>query len=55
MTIRLATPDDLPALGRLGALLMRTHYEFDPQRFMDPGTDRRRGLRVVPGPTAHRH
>jgi GNAT superfamily N-acetyltransferase len=39
MTIRLATPNDLPALGRLGALLMRMHYEFDPQRFMDPGTD----------------
>jgi ribosomal protein S18 acetylase RimI-like enzyme len=39
VTIRLATPADLPALGRLGALLMRTHYEFDPQRFMDPGTD----------------
>ncbi len=39
MTIRLATPDDLPALGRLGALLMRTHYEFDPQRFMAAGTD----------------
>ena len=39
MTIRLATPDDLPALGRLGALLMRTHYEFDPQRFMSAGTD----------------
>jgi ribosomal protein S18 acetylase RimI-like enzyme len=38
-TIRLATPADLPALGRLGALLMRTHYEFDPQRFMDAGTD----------------
>jgi ribosomal protein S18 acetylase RimI-like enzyme len=37
--IRLATPADLPALGRLGALLMRTHYEFDRQRFMDPGTD----------------
>jgi GNAT superfamily N-acetyltransferase len=37
--IRLATPADLPALGRLGALLMRTHYAFDPQRFMDPGTD----------------
>ena len=36
MTIRLATPADLPALGRLGALLMRTHYEFDPQRFMAP-------------------
>jgi ribosomal protein S18 acetylase RimI-like enzyme len=38
-TIRRATAADLPALGRLGALLMRTHYEFDPQRFMDPGTD----------------
>ena len=39
MTIRLATPADLPALGRLGALLMRTHYDFDPQRFMTAGTD----------------
>ena len=39
MTIRLATPADVPALGHLGALLMRAHYEFDPQRFMDPGTD----------------
>ena len=37
--IRLATPADLPALGRLGALLMRTHHDFDPARFMDPGTD----------------
>ena len=39
MTIRLATTADLPALGRLGALLMRTHHDFDPQRFMDPGTE----------------
>jgi ribosomal protein S18 acetylase RimI-like enzyme len=39
MTIRLATPADIPALGRLGALLMRTHYDFDPQRFMSAGTD----------------
>jgi ribosomal protein S18 acetylase RimI-like enzyme len=38
-TIRLATPADLPALGHLGALLMRTHYAFDPQRFMEPGID----------------
>jgi ribosomal protein S18 acetylase RimI-like enzyme len=37
--IRLATPEDLPSLGRLGAILMRAHYGFDPQRFMDPGTD----------------
>ena len=39
IAIRPATPADLPALGRLGALLMRTHYEFDPQRFMTAGTD----------------
>jgi ribosomal protein S18 acetylase RimI-like enzyme len=37
--IRRAVDADLPALGRLGALLMRTHYEFDPQRFMSPGHD----------------
>jgi GNAT superfamily N-acetyltransferase len=39
ITIRRATAADLPSLGRLGALLMRTHYEFDPQRFMAAGTD----------------
>jgi GNAT superfamily N-acetyltransferase len=42
-TIRAATAADLPALGRLGALLMRTHYEFDPQRFMSAGTDAAEG------------
>jgi GNAT superfamily N-acetyltransferase len=41
--IRLATSADLPALGRLGALLIRTHIEFDRQRFMDPGTDTSEG------------
>ena len=35
--IRRATRDDLPALGRLGALLMRTHYGFDQKRFLAPG------------------
>jgi ribosomal protein S18 acetylase RimI-like enzyme len=35
--IRPATEQDLPTLGRLGALLLRTHYEFDQQRFMAPG------------------
>lgn len=39
LLVRRATPADLPALGRLGALLMRTHHEFDPDRFMDPGSD----------------
>jgi ribosomal protein S18 acetylase RimI-like enzyme len=37
LTIRRAEEKDLPALGRLGALLMRTHFGFDPQRFMAPG------------------
>lgn len=35
--IRRATVDDAAALGRLGALLLRAHYEFDRQRFMAPG------------------
>jgi GNAT superfamily N-acetyltransferase len=34
--IRRATRDDLPALGRLGALLVQTHYGFDRKRFMAP-------------------
>ncbi|MFN8474181.1 MAG: GNAT family N-acetyltransferase [Anaerolineae bacterium] len=40
-TIRPATAADLPALGRLGALLVRTHHDFDPQRFIAarPGTE----------------
>jgi GNAT superfamily N-acetyltransferase len=39
VSIRRATRADLPALGELGALLMRTHYEFDGSRFMAPGDD----------------
>jgi GNAT superfamily N-acetyltransferase len=35
--VRAATEADLDALGRLGAVLMRTHYEFDHQRFLPPG------------------
>jgi GNAT superfamily N-acetyltransferase len=35
--IRRATEADAPALGRLGAMLLRAHYEFDGQRFMAPG------------------
>ncbi|HWJ20959.1 MAG TPA: GNAT family N-acetyltransferase [Gemmatimonadaceae bacterium] len=33
-TIRSATPADLPTVGRLGALLVRTHHDFDPERFI---------------------
>jgi ribosomal protein S18 acetylase RimI-like enzyme len=34
VSIRPAAPADLPAIGRLGALLVRTHHDFDPQRFI---------------------
>jgi ribosomal protein S18 acetylase RimI-like enzyme len=37
--IRRATERDLPALGRLGARLLKTHHAFDPARFMAPGAD----------------
>ena len=39
VSIRRATTADLPAIGRLGASLLRTHYAFDPQRFMAPRGD----------------
>lgn len=38
-TIRPAADADLPALGRLGASLMRVHYAFDSRRFLAPGDD----------------
>lgn len=34
--IRAAVETDVPALGRLGASLMRLHYAFDQQRFIAP-------------------
>ena len=34
-SIRRATTEDLPAIGWLGALLVRLHHDFDPQRFID--------------------
>jgi ribosomal protein S18 acetylase RimI-like enzyme len=38
--VRRATPADLPVIGRLGALLVKEHYDFDPRRFLaaSPGT-----------------
>jgi ribosomal protein S18 acetylase RimI-like enzyme len=41
ISIRRATRADLPALGRLGALLVHTHHEFDRERFFaaTPETD----------------
>jgi ribosomal protein S18 acetylase RimI-like enzyme len=39
ITIRAATREDAPALGRLGTLLVRTHHELDAARFL-AGTPR---------------
>jgi ribosomal protein S18 acetylase RimI-like enzyme len=42
VTIRAAVQADLPAIGRLGALLVLLHHAFDSQRFIAaaPNTDR---------------
>lgn len=36
VTVRLARPDDERAMGRLGALLVIEHHEFDARRFIAP-------------------
>lgn len=36
VTIRIATRADVAAIGRLGALLVRVHHDFDAQRFLAP-------------------
>lgn len=43
MTIRRAERRDLQAVGSLGAMLMQTHYAFDPQRFLAAGEGAARG------------
>ncbi len=43
MVIRRATREDRAALGRLGALLMTMHYEFDRLRFLAPGAHAEEG------------
>jgi len=42
-TIRKAQSTDREPLGRLGAMLMRTHYAFDEKRFLAPGEGTERG------------
>ena len=37
IAIRRATERDAPALGRLGAALMRVDHDFDRERFLAPG------------------
>ena len=41
--IRPATRADAPTLGRLGALMVRTHHDFDPRRFVPAGPGTARG------------
>lgn len=41
--IRTATREDLEAIGRLGAALLRAHSEFDAERFMAAGPDAEEG------------
>jgi GNAT superfamily N-acetyltransferase len=41
--IRPATEADIPSLGRLGASLMRLHYDFDRQRFLAPSSNSEEG------------
>jgi len=41
--IRRATPADRETLGRLGALLVRVHHEFDQKRFIAPTSRTERG------------
>jgi ribosomal protein S18 acetylase RimI-like enzyme len=48
--IRRATTADIAALGKLGAALLRTHYEFDQQRFMAPPVDPEAGYAWFLGP-----
>jgi ribosomal protein S18 acetylase RimI-like enzyme len=45
VSIRRAAATDVTAMGKLGALLVRTHHEFDPKRFIPatPQTERRYG------------
>ncbi|HEY6088436.1 MAG TPA: GNAT family N-acetyltransferase [Gemmatimonadaceae bacterium] len=43
INIRRAAPNDMPTLGRLGALLVRTHHDLDPQRFIPATTGTEKG------------
>jgi ribosomal protein S18 acetylase RimI-like enzyme len=41
--VRRATSADVPSLGRLGALLVQEHHEFDQRRFLAPSGRTRDG------------
>lgn len=43
LQVRSATPGDARALGRLGALLVTLHHDYDPRRFIAPGPGTEQG------------
>src|SRR4029450_2114919 len=47
VVIRRAAARDLAEMGELGAALMRTHYAFDPLRFLGPGSGHYGGYSLV--------
>ena len=49
MQVRKAERRDLEALGRLGAMLMRTHYALDRKRFLAPGEGAENGYATFLG------
>lgn len=49
ITIRRAAPSDLQIIGRLGALLVRLHHDFDPQRFLAATPETERGYAAFLG------
>jgi ribosomal protein S18 acetylase RimI-like enzyme len=49
VVIRPAVRADLPAVGRLGALLVRVHYDFDHQRFIEPTPNTEHGYAAFLG------
>jgi len=52
--VRPANPADLSAIGRLGALLVRTHHDFDPKRFIAPTSQTESGYAAFLGSQLNR-
>ena len=50
VTIRRAAATDMPAVGRLGALLVRLHHEFDAARFIAASPSTPKGYANYLGP-----
>jgi ribosomal protein S18 acetylase RimI-like enzyme len=51
--VRPGTPADAAALGKLGALLVRIHHDFDPQRFIAATPQTEQGYGAFLGTQSH--